>query len=65
MTGYVCRAHYRPVTWRGRGCDRCRTDTTGRSRAYRREAERAWQSSFTGADIDAPSLITNTEGDDE
>lgn len=22
-TGYVCREHYHPVSWRGKGCPRC------------------------------------------
>jgi hypothetical protein len=26
-TGYVCRAHYSPVNWRGHGCAQCRQET--------------------------------------
>jgi hypothetical protein len=39
-TGYVCRTHHAPVSWRGHGCAQCRQETVdaliGRAMARQR-----------------------------
>jgi hypothetical protein len=44
-TGYACRPHLAPVTWRGRGCRLCQGDKAARDRAQHAERRRRAQAS--------------------